>query len=193
MLFHLCLSRANHLDQPLKRFEHDQSRTIRLWSIRETFCIFGLKQVISAFVRASPLTEFFSEAVTFLGDQERDRNLYAIPGLDYVAHEDVIPYTVIQSSRGKHSCWLECLQSTERVPIEHELFDKFLLHDPEASTCWYQWKLIDRKDSFSLAPNYIPREYLKTWQERHHIWLELSDVSKDVTHQIRVTVIPFYM
>lgn len=38
----------------------------------------------------------FSEAVTFLGDQERDRNLYAIPGLDYVAHEDVIPYTVCQ-------------------------------------------------------------------------------------------------
>lgn len=34
------------------------------------------------------------EAVTFLGNQERDRNLYAIPGLDYVAHEDVIPYTV---------------------------------------------------------------------------------------------------
>jgi polymerase delta-interacting protein 2 len=36
----------------------------------------------------------FLEAVTFLGNQERDRNLYAIPGLDYVAHEDVIPYTV---------------------------------------------------------------------------------------------------
>jgi polymerase delta-interacting protein 2 len=40
----------------------------------------------------------FSEAVTFLGNQERDRNLYAIPGLDYVAHEDVIPYTVIRFS-----------------------------------------------------------------------------------------------
>jgi hypothetical protein len=24
-------------------------------------------------------------------------------------------------------------QSTERTPIEHELFDKFLMHDPEAS------------------------------------------------------------
>jgi hypothetical protein len=43
------------------------------------------------------------------------------------------------------------------------------------------------------APNFVPREYLKSWQERHHLWLELSDVSKDVTHQIRVTVIPFYM
>ncbi|UJR15858.1 hypothetical protein I4U23_002784 [Adineta vaga] len=99
-----------------------------------------------------------TEAVTFLGNQERDRNLYAIPGLDYVAHEDVIPYT-----------------STERTPIEHELFDKFLIHDSESN------------------PNFVPREYLKSWQDRHHLWLELSDVSKDVTHQIRVTVIPFYM
>lgn len=46
---------------------------------------------------------------------------------------------------------------------------------------------------YYLAPNFVPREHLKSWQERHHLWLELSDVSKDVTHQIRVTVIPFYM
>ncbi|CAF5217798.1 unnamed protein product, partial [Rotaria magnacalcarata] len=65
--------------------------------------------------------------------------------------------------------------STERTPIEHELFDKFLMHDSETT------------------PNFVPREYLKSWQERHHQWLELSDVAKDVTHQIRVTVIPFYM
>jgi hypothetical protein len=46
---------------------------------------------------------------------------------------------------------------------------------------------------YYLAPNFVPREHLKSWHERHHLWLELSDVSKDVTHQIRVTVIPFYM
>mgnify|MGYP006911091282 FL=1 len=40
---------------------------------------------------------FISEAVTFFGNQERDRNVYTIPGLDYVAHEDVIPYMVIKS------------------------------------------------------------------------------------------------
>jgi len=50
-----------------------------------------------------PLFSLYSEAVTFLGNQERDRNLYAIPGLDYVAHEDVIPYTVIN----KLISWLE--------------------------------------------------------------------------------------
>ncbi|CAF1070642.1 unnamed protein product [Rotaria magnacalcarata] len=99
-----------------------------------------------------------TESVTFFGNQEQDQNVYALPGLDYVAHEDVIPYI-----------------STERTPIEHELFDKFLIYDPEAT------------------PNFVTREHLKSWQTRHHRWLELSDVSKDVTHQIRVTVIPFYM
>ncbi|UJR30733.1 hypothetical protein I4U23_018253 [Adineta vaga] len=108
--------------------------------------------------RDIPYIRAQTEAVTFLGNQERDRNLYAIPGFDYVAHDDVIPYT-----------------STERTPIEHELFHKFLMYDAETT------------------PNFLPREYLKSWQERHHHWLELSDVSKDVTHHIRVTVIPFYI
>lgn len=55
-----------------------------------------------------------TEAVTFLGNQESSRSLYAIPGLDYVAHDDIIPYT-----------------SVERVPLQHELFDKFLMHNPD--------------------------------------------------------------
>jgi len=34
-----------------------------------------------------------TESVTFLGNQgENNRNLYAIPGLDYVSHEDILPY-----------------------------------------------------------------------------------------------------
>lgn len=49
--------------------------------------------------------------MTFLGSQESSRSLYAIPGLDYVAHEDIIPYT-----------------SAEKAPVQHELFDKFLMH-----------------------------------------------------------------
>lgn len=52
--------------------------------------------------------------MTFLGNQESSRSLYAIPGLDYVAHDDIIPYT-----------------SVERVPLQHELFDKFLMHNPD--------------------------------------------------------------
>ncbi|CAF1029625.1 unnamed protein product [Rotaria sp. Silwood1] len=111
--------------------------------------------------RDIPYIRAQTEAVTFFGNQEQDRNLYAIPGLDYVAHEDVMPYT-----------------STERVPLEHELFDKFFLHDPDANL---------------QVPNFVPSEHLKSWQKRHHLWLELSDVSKDITHHIRVTVIPFYI
>lgn len=55
-----------------------------------------------------------TEAVTFLGGQESSRSLYAIPGLDYVAHEDILPYV-----------------SAERSPVQHELFDKFLTHCPD--------------------------------------------------------------
>lgn len=35
-----------------------------------------------------------------------------VPGLDYVSHEDILPYT-----------------STDQVPIQHELFERFLLYD----------------------------------------------------------------
>lgn len=99
-----------------------------------------------------------TEAVTFLGNQESSRSLYAIPGLDYVAHEDVLPYS-----------------SFERTPLQHELFDKFLSLDAE-------------KD-----PPYAAQDTLKAWQKKNHPWLELSDVHKETTNNIRVTVIPFFM
>ncbi|PRD36146.1 UNVERIFIED_CONTAM: Polymerase delta-interacting protein 2 [Trichonephila clavipes] len=123
--------------------------------------------------RDCPFVRTQTEAVTVLGNQDNSRSLYAIPGtytlneekcvfistgLDYVAHEDVIPYT-----------------STEKQPISHELFDKFLMHDPE-------------KD-----PPFSARETLRAWQEKNHPWLELSTVHKQTTENIRVTVIPFYM
>lgn len=55
-----------------------------------------------------------TEAVTFLGQQENSKSLYAIPGLDYAAHEDVLPY-----------------RTTEHQPLCHELFEKFLMPDPD--------------------------------------------------------------
>lgn len=72
-------------------------------------CIFFFKWYVFFFIQRAQ-----TEAVTFLGNQESSRSLYAIPGLDYVAHEDIIPYT-----------------SVERVPLQHELFDKFLMHNPD--------------------------------------------------------------
>lgn len=40
--------------------------------------------------------------------------MYAVPGLDYIAHEDVMPYI-----------------AGDKRPIRHDLFDKFLAHTPE--------------------------------------------------------------
>ncbi|KAF5286560.1 hypothetical protein FQA39_LY16243 [Lamprigera yunnana] len=108
--------------------------------------------------RDCPYIRAQTEAVTFLGNQESSRSLYAIPGLDYVAHEDILPYT-----------------SAEKSPLQHELFDKFLLYTPE-------------KD-----PPFLPQDTLRAWQNKNHPWLELSDVHKETTENIRVTVIPFYM
>jgi polymerase delta-interacting protein 2 len=108
--------------------------------------------------RDCPYIRAQTEAVTFLGNQDSSRSLYAIPGLDYVAHEDIIPYT-----------------SAEKSPLHHELFDKFLAYDPD-------------KD-----PLFVPQETLRAWQNKNHPWLELSDVHKETTENIRVTVIPFYM
>lgn len=48
-----------------------------------------------------------------MGNQDSSRSLYAIPGLDYVAHEDILPYV-----------------SAEKSPLNHELFDKFLMRNP---------------------------------------------------------------
>lgn len=99
-----------------------------------------------------------TEAVTFLGNQESSRSLYAIPGLDYVAHEDILPYT-----------------SGEKPPVHHELFDKFLAYAPNND------------------PPFEAQETLRAWQKKNHPWLELSDVHKETTEGVRITVIPFYM
>ncbi|XP_030375791.1 polymerase delta-interacting protein 2 [Scaptodrosophila lebanonensis] len=99
-----------------------------------------------------------TEAVTFLGNQDSNRSLYAIPGLDYVAHDDIMPY----SSSDKH-------------PLQHELFDKFLTYAPENE------------------PPFVGQDTLKAWQEKNHPWLDMSDVHKETTENVRITVIPFYM
>ncbi|CAB1347663.1 unnamed protein product [Coregonus sp. 'balchen'] len=87
-----------------------------------------------------------TEAVTFLANHDDSRALYAIPGLDYVSHEDILPYN-----------------STEQVPIQHELFERFLIP----------------------APPFSARDTLKAWQEKNHPWLELSDVHRETTENIR--------
>lgn len=101
-----------------------------------------------------------TEAVTFLSNKDSNRNLYAIPGLDYVSQEDIIPYSV----------W-----NRDRKPFRHELFDKFLVHTGKNDV------------SFKAS------ETLFAWQEKNHPWLELTEVHRETTESIRVTVIPFYV
>lgn len=108
--------------------------------------------------------------MTFLGNHtENTRNLYAIPGLDYVGHEDILPYSTADSA-----------------PIQHELFDKFLVAKDDAGAG-------GDGDSDAAMISWGPQETLRAWQEKNHPWLELSDVHRETTEGIRVTVIPFYM
>ena len=127
-----------------------------------------------------------TEAVTFLGHQENSKSLYAIPGLDYVAHEDALPY-----------------HTTEPQPLSHELFDKFLT--PNLENGYYfiicLLFLFHFLKTFYLIcihysdsdPPFVAKETLKSWQDRNSPWLELSDVHKETTENVRVTVTPFYM
>lgn len=108
------------------------------------------------YIRSQP------ESVTFLSGPKLNRSVFSIHGLDYVSHHDVLPYT-----------------STEKLPIVHDLFDKFLMRDPD--------------DVEMTKTNFMARESLKSWQESNEPWLELSDVYKRTTNNIRVTVIPFYI
>ena len=65
--------------------------------------------------------------------------------------------------------------TSETNPLQHELFDKFLMYQE------------------GKEPPFVAQDTLRAWQEKNHPWLELSDVHKETTENIRVTVIPFYM
>jgi len=65
--------------------------------------------------------------------------------------------------------------TNQKSPIMHELFDRFLAYDPDKQPCFKS------------------RDTLQAWQDKNHPWLELSDVHRETTEEIRVTVIPFYM
>lgn len=63
------------------------------------------------FIRSQP------EAVTYLGQSpdSSNRALYAIPGLDYVSHSDVLPY----------------ICTGAEIPLANDLFQKFLGYDSD--------------------------------------------------------------
>jgi len=99
-----------------------------------------------------------TEGVTFLHESEENSPFFTIPGLDYVSHNDIMPYS-----------------SLAVKPIQHNLFDKFITYEPVTE------------------PPFVARHALKEWTARNKFWLEPTDVYKETTNDIRVTVMPFYM
>lgn len=96
-----------------------------------------------------------TDSVHFLGQHSC---LHCISGLDYVSHNDILPY-----------------MSSSTCPIHHELFDKFLTPDSDK------------------LPSWTKTNYLDIWHEKNYSWLELTDVHREITEGVRVTVMPFFM
>ena len=93
----------------------------------------------------------------------------------------------------------------DKTPIQHDLFERFLLYKEGTGKnirvimVKHVMKYInDSTIIFVISinfpdPPFEAQDTLRAWQEKNHPWLELSDVHKETTENIRVTVIPFYM
>ena len=46
---------------------------------------------------------------------------------------------------------------------------------------------------YAATTEYTSRETLIAWRNKNHKWLELTEVRRETTNGIRVTVMPFYM
>ena len=62
--------------------------------------------------------------MTFLG---KDRVFYTVPGLDYISHNDILPY--------------DTFPPTDKEPIYHSLFTKFLAKVPVENEEESKWKI----------------------------------------------------
>lgn len=59
---------------------------------------------------------------------------------------------------------------------------------------WFRYICVSSDQIILFAdPPFGAQETLRAWQKKNHPWLELSDVHKETTENVRVTVIPFYM
>lgn len=65
------------------------------------------------------------ESVTLMGNTGNDSSMFSIPGLDYVSHEDVIPYT-----------------TSDPQPIHNDLFEKFFIHDKSSGNVSIQYIVV---------------------------------------------------
>lgn len=89
-----------------------------------------------------------TEAVTFLGHPDNSKSVYSIKGLDYVAHEDILPYT-----------------SHEEQPIQHELHKKLFKYNPDENGS-LKYKPSDLLDSWRVK---------HPWLELSRIYKETTE------------------
>lgn len=75
--------------------------------------------------RDLPYIRSLPESVTFLSGPQSNRSVHTIHGLDFVSQHDVLPYT-----------------STDKIPIIHELFERFLKPDTSSSNFFVFVQLI---------------------------------------------------
>ncbi|KAH7955722.1 hypothetical protein HPB52_003297 [Rhipicephalus sanguineus] len=113
--------------------------------------------------RDCPYVRTQTEAVTFLGNQDNSRSLYAIPDTFHPSPKYGPPKPVIY--------YYIDAQSDYKTFV-------MLLRGP----CY-----------IGFDPPFSAKDTLRAWQEKNHPWLELSDVHRETTEGVRVTVIPFYM
>lgn len=92
-------------------------------------------------------------------------------GMDYVNHEDILPYS-----------------PTNNSSLQHELFPQFF--SPSGDS-----KYIVIKSLLLLLGKspFVSKDLLLSWHQKNICWLESVEVHRETNHNIRVTVMPFYM
>ena len=61
------------------------------------------------------------------------------------------------------------------------------------TVCMWSQSSAHASDWWLLAGSYASRDTLREWQDKNHPWLELTDIHRETTENIRVTVMPFYI
>ncbi|XP_046669554.1 polymerase delta-interacting protein 2-like [Homalodisca vitripennis] len=122
---------ARIFDRDLKDCSEEIKYNLTFLGGREVKCSTENYYQVLIDCRDRPYIRAQTEAVTFMGCASSSyRLLQSVPGLDYTAHRDILPYT-----------------ATEKLPLKHEMFDSFFLYKPNKDPN------IEAKDSLKVWKN----------------------------------------
>ena len=91
-------------------------------------------------------------------------------GLDYVGHEDILPFS-----------------ANSEEPFQHDMLNQFF------SNSIVNEGTIMHGNTSILSPLSLFSDKISSWQLQNTPWLEHMIVHKETTHNIRITIIPFYI